>query len=143
VDIRNPFEYAKGYLGEAVYIPVSEILTDESISFYKEMKNSSKDIILYGNNQQQANGTWMFLRQLGFDNVDIILGGYEYISKKVNHTDNLPENPDYLAEQSAINFAEFVENTPPTAKESSCKDKINKQIIPVKRKKMTATNGGC
>ncbi len=118
-------------------------MSDENISFLKEMQKNSREVILYGNNQLVANGSWMFLRQLGFGNVTILLGGYEYLLMKETSAGNLPEKPDYEVEQQIINFTELSYNAALIDEESPMNNNISKQIIPVKRKTKTITAGGC
>lgn len=143
VDLRNPYEYGRGYLGDAINIPVSEILTEEHISFFEEMKENSVELILYGNDQMEANGPWMFLKQLGYDNVKILLGGYNYMLQNKNSIVNTPEQLEYQVEQPIANFAESFKNVPSTTDESTDGNTTIKQIIPIKRKKKTTTAGGC
>ena len=59
IDVRDPYEYDKGYLGEAINIPVSDILEEESIIFFQEMKEDSVIVILYAKDQLDANGPWL------------------------------------------------------------------------------------
>lgn len=143
VDLRNPYEYGRGYLGEAINIPVSEILAEESILFFEEMKENSVTLILYGKDQLEANGPWMLLQQLGFDNLKILLGGYDYILQKKNSTDNTPEQLDYQLEEPIANFAESFKNRSSTTDESANEDNAIKQIIPIKRTSKTTKAGGC
>lgn len=143
IDVRDPYEYNKGYLGEAINIPVSEILEEESISFFQEMKQDSVMVILYGNDQLEANGPWMLLRQLGFDNIKILLGGYDYMANEDIDYYDMPEIPLYLVEEPQINFAEFIENASLSSGQMIEQVEEPKQIAPVKRKKKVVAEGGC
>jgi len=80
-------------------IPVSEILEEESISFFQEMKKDSVIVILFGQDQLDANGPWMLLCHLGLDNVKILLGGYNYLTNEEIGYYNMPEIPLYLVEE--------------------------------------------
>lgn len=143
VDLRNPYEYGRGYIGEAINIPVSEILTNESISFFEDKQSNSVAVVLYGKDQLEANGPWMLLKQLGFGNVKVLLGGYDLISKKGKNMTYNPEMNEYQVEQPVANFAESLNNSLSPHAETSNDDNFTKQIIPIKRKKKTATAGGC
>ncbi len=143
IDVRDPYEYDKGYLGEAINIPVSEILMEESISFFQEMKKDSIIVILYGQDQLDANGPWMLLRQLGFDNIKILLGGYNYLANEEIDYYDMPEIPLYLVEEPQLNFAEFIENASLNAGQMDEQIEEPKQIAPVKRKKKVVAEGGC
>lgn len=143
IDVRDPYEYDKGYLGEAINIPVSEILMEESISFFQEMKKDSVIVILYGLDQLDANGPWMLLRQLGFDNIKILLGGYDYLANEEIDYYDMPEIPLYLIEEPQLNFAEFIENASLNTGQIDQQIEEPKQIAPVKRKKKVVAEGGC
>lgn len=74
------------------------------------MKKDSVTVILYGKDQLEAYRTWMLLRQLGFDNVIVLLGGYDYMADEdINYYD-MHEIPLYLVEEPLINYAKFIEN---------------------------------
>lgn len=143
IDVRDPYEYDKGYLGEAINIPVSEILMEESISFFQEMKKDSVIVILYGQDQLDANGPWMLLHQLGFYNIKILLGGYDYLANEEIDYYDMPEIPLYLVEEPQINYAEFIENASSNSGQINEQIEEPKQIAPVKRKKKVVAEGGC
>lgn len=143
IDVRNPYDYIKGYLGEAINIPVSEILTKESISFFEDMQKEAIIVVLYGKDQLEANGPYMFLKQLGFDNVRILLGGYNYFDN-LNMADKLvSEQFDYQIEKPIANFAKAFKITSTPTEIVDDDNKPTRQIIPVKRKKKAVTSGGC
>ncbi|MEZ5082945.1 MAG: rhodanese-like domain-containing protein [Bacteroidales bacterium] len=144
IDLRNPFEFNKGYFGEAINIPVSDILDKENISFFQQMQNDSIVVVLYSNNQREANGQWMLLRQLGFYNMKVLLGGYNYLVVKKNNPSDLPLIQLYHVEAAALDFAAYFEE------EGSGGDKSKEnhpdktvEVQPVKRKKKNISAGGC
>lgn len=143
VDLRNPYEYGRGYIGEAINIPVSDILTKESISFFEDMQSNSVAVVLYGKDQLEANGPWMLLRQLGFDNIKILLGGYDYMTDEDIDYYDMPEIPLYFVEEPQINYAEFIENASLNSGQIVEETEEPKQIAPVKRKKKVVAEGGC
>ena len=143
VDLRDPYVYQKGYLGEAVNIPVSDILQQESIDFFDDMLANSISVILYANNQFEANGAWMLLQQLGYSNVKILLGGYNYFIHYKAEDPNLADSPEYLAEEPTANFSEVIENSVNPDQQPDQEKNTSKAIIPVKRKKKTTAAGGC
>lgn len=144
VDLRNPFEFNKGFLGEAINIPVSDILLDESIEFFQQMENDSIVVILYSNNQREANGPWMLLKQIGFNNMKVLLGGYDYLVKNEFSEDNIPEMQEYSVEEPILDYAAFFESIDNNG-DNSRERNTDKPIIiqPVKRKKKSVTAGGC
>lgn len=143
VDLRDPYEYQKGYLGEAINIPVSDIMLEESIDFFEDTLADSISVILYASNQFEANGAWMLLQQLGYSNIKILLGGYNYfIHQKANHH-NISESTEYLVEKPQINYADFIKNTSSSSGQVVEQTAVPKQITPVKRKKKVVAAGGC
>ena len=52
----------------------------------------------------------MLLRQLGFDNTKVLLGGYDYMANEDIDYYDMPEISLYLVEEPQINYAEFIEN---------------------------------
>lgn len=141
VDLRNPWEFNKGYLGNAINIPVSDILEEESISFYHQMAKDSVTIILYANDQREATGPWMLLKQLGINNMKILLGGYEYIANEEIDYYDMPEIPEYFVEEPMMDFAAFMETI--GSQEINEPEQEKKVIQPVKRKKKVISEGGC
>ena len=141
VDLRNPYEYNKGFLNNAINIPVSDILNTESIEFFKQMEKDSIIVVFYGNNQREANGPWMLLKQLGFNYTKVLLGGYNYLADEDIDYYDLPEIPAYFVEEPIMDFAAFIEeagNVPEVETEEE-----QKIIQPVKRKKKIVAEGGC
>jgi rhodanese-related sulfurtransferase len=144
VDVRNSDEYAKGHIDNSVNIPVLELFQKRSLSFFKELRKSGQTAILYGEDQLQANGPWMLLKQVGFDNVKILLGGYSFYK-------NLPLNdsvlkarfPDLHVEVSIIDTAAFNKKaeTPKTAVKLSTPENKSEKVVPVK--KAISAGGGC
>jgi len=141
IDLRNPYDFASGHIETAVNIPVPDLLLPEHIDFYKELAEDSVQLILYGNDQLEANGPWLLLKQLGFNNMKVMLGGYDYYVDQPDMYD-LPDIPEYLVEEPLYNFAEIIEN----ASAASIDDEstiTQETIIPVRKKKTTVIEGGC
>ena len=112
VDIRDPYTYQKRYLGNAINIPVSDIMLEYSMDFFNEMLNDSVSVIIYANNQLEANGTWMLLQQLGYSNVKILLGGYNYFIHQKDKDHDLAEGLDYLVKNPQLTNPDFVKISP-------------------------------
>lgn len=142
IDLRNQYEYDKGHLENAINIPVTDILSEESIEFLNELQRDSIITVLYANDQIEANGPWMVLKQLGYENVKILLGGYDYFVAEVDFFDD-SEIPEYFIEEPYMNFAEYIESISISNGEKTPAQKDIKQIVPVKRKKKVVSEGGC
>ncbi len=142
IDIRNPFEYQKGYLGNALNIPRNQILEKEFINRLKSFSRDSIKVVLYGTNPVDANGPWMILRQLGFTNVWILPWDYDYISSLSSATDDESGIPGYSTEDLKYDIQSII-----TAGRSGLPDESEmpdlEEIIPVRKKKKSVTEGGC
>ena len=77
-DIRNSFVYGQGHIPGAENLSAQELTKEESIERLENLKDQKFTVVLYGEDQLQANGPWMLFRQVGFDNVKVLLGGYQY-----------------------------------------------------------------
>lgn len=82
VDIRSQYEYAKGNIDGSINIPASDILDDENYSMFKGFQKDSKIVCLYGKDITEANVPFMTLHGLGFENISVLQGGYDYIRNK-------------------------------------------------------------
>mgnify|MGYP000035337413 CR=1 FL=1 len=75
IDVRNANEFAQYSLPGAINIPLESILNEE----YEEILNQDiKTNILYSNGNMHANEAWMLLRQLGYKNNYVLMGGLNY-----------------------------------------------------------------
>ena len=78
IDIRDKFEYGKGHIEGAENIAAITLLEQDNLKRLAQLKDDGMTVVIYGNTQLEANGPWMVFRQMGFDNVRILLGGYEF-----------------------------------------------------------------
>jgi rhodanese-related sulfurtransferase len=82
IDLRSKGDFVVNHIKGAINVPKPQILNEESIELFDEDKN----FILYGEDHTSANGVWMLLRQLGYDNVKVLLGGYNnYITDSTSY----------------------------------------------------------
>ena len=72
------FKYGRGHIPGAENISSIDLLKEENIERFEQLKKDGMTVVVYADNQLDANGPWMVLRQLGYDNVKILLGGYNY-----------------------------------------------------------------
>src|SRR4030066_1216399 len=69
IDIRNQYDFEKGHLENAINVYAAEILSEDNIKVFEELKATNKTAVLYGNNPQEPNATFLILNQLGYDNI--------------------------------------------------------------------------
>ncbi len=142
IDIRNPFEYVKGNIEGSINIPFQNFLADENVEFFDKMMKDSITLVIYGWNQTEANGPWMILKQLGYSNVKILLGGYGFYSGETIDTSSESEFPQYFVKKPKYNYAEVMESLG----NGNNMDEVSSApqlVIPVRRKKKSVTGGGC
>lgn len=75
VDLRSPAMFSRGHIDGAVNIPTQNLLEPAN---KEQLSADNKTFILYADTELAANGPWMLLRQLGYDNVKVLQGGYGY-----------------------------------------------------------------
>ncbi len=141
IDIRDRFSYGQGHIPGAENISAYDLSEPKNIKHLKELQDKEMTVVLYGNDQLQANGPWMWFRQVGFDNVKILLGGYEYYAAHKDALEQTVEDISYLRGEPRYDFAEVaksvgsVDNTQKVA---------NKKPVVVRRKNKTkVASGGC
>lgn len=140
VDLRSPYDYVKGHLEGAVNIPYESLMEEKNLAYFKT--KDSLITILYGKNQLQANGPLMILKQLGYENLKVMLGGYDYYSTHSLSYRDMPEQPEYLVEEPRYDFAKVIAET--VGSEMIKPDMEQPEIIiPVRKKKKSVVEGGC
>jgi rhodanese-related sulfurtransferase len=142
VDIRNPYEFVKGSVVGSINIPFQNFLAEENIEFFDKMKKDSITVVLCGWDQTEANGPWLVLKQLGYSNVKILLGGYGYYSGKTVDMGSESEIPEYLVEEPKYSFVDIMNDLTNGAvvEEATVK---HESIIPMRKKKKAVVEGGC
>ena len=109
IDLRNPYEYIKGHINGAINMPSNSLLDKENLKIFDEYASDSVTVILYGQTQLEANGPWMILKQMGYDNFRVLLGGYHYFTTGPLDFYDMPEVPGYLVEEPAFDFYGIME----------------------------------
>ena len=107
VDIRNPYEYIKGHVPGAINIPLTDLLSKETLKTFDKYARDKITIVVYANTQTEANGSWMLLKQLGYSDIKVLLGGYKYFSKELKENAEVPEIPEYYVEIPKYDFAKI------------------------------------
>ncbi|RLD36577.1 MAG: hypothetical protein DRI73_00455, partial [Bacteroidetes bacterium] len=138
------YDFIKGHVENALNIPLTQLITKNTLNTFDKYAKESVCMVLYGNNQMEANGPWMVLKQLGYSNVKVLLGGYDYYSIKPGDTDKVPDVPEYYVEKPKYDFAKIASET---ASSVSTGDDAGTQpaapVVPVRKKRKKAISGGC
>lgn len=107
VDVRSPFEFAKGHLPEAKNIYKINLFSDDQIDFFKDLKKGNKTAVLYGASADEANMPFMILKQMGIDNVKYLNVGYEHM-KSGNWAEIAANSLKFNDETPIVDFAQFI-----------------------------------
>jgi rhodanese-related sulfurtransferase len=143
IDIRNPFEYIEGHIDGAVNIPSNSLLDKENLKMFNELASDSVSIIIYGQTQLEANGPWMILKQMGYNNFKVLLGGYHYFTTGPLDFYDMPEIPEYLVEEAAYDFYGVMEAMGSITEEGPDDASQSISVVPVRKTKTSAVEGGC
>ncbi len=138
-DIRDHFIFGQGHIPGAENMSANDLTQEENIERLEELKNQNYTVVLYGEDQLQANGPWMLFRQVGFDNIKVLQGGYSYYKE---HKESLTEGSGkaYQMETPRYDYAEMAAPNDGSGINSN----INKKPVTIQRRQKTSVAaGGC
>ena len=141
IDIRSQNEFDKGHLENAINIYTPDILNEANSALFKELKASNKVGILYGNTPQEANVPFIFLYQLGYDNLKLLtiknsFSQNKLITKTCDIEKLEADIPAFINE--SVKNSKVKANTKKTIPPRPAK-----KIISVLKKKKKVPEGGC
>lgn len=135
IDIRTAEMFGRGHVENAVNIPVREILDEESIKLFRQLKSERKVAVLYGSDELQAISPWLLLQQLGYKNIFRLKGGFTSDNK-------LAETNLQSTESSVLDTAVLHANQGASPGSKPLIDKPKPESIHL-GKKTTSAGGGC
>jgi len=139
IDLRSAPEYLKDHLPNSINIPVNHIFDKP----YEKILKSNKTNILYYSDHAGACGAWMILNQLGYQNIKIMLGGYDYVNENIIKKYS-PLSGNYRDEKAKYDFAKIIGETSGGKISSPGDDSGKAGNTPVvKKKKEAKSSGGC
>jgi rhodanese-related sulfurtransferase len=141
IDLRNPYDFNRGTLENAINIPVSDILDGEYMDLFRQLEEDSAVVVLFSNEEREANGAWMFLRQLGFNSFKVLEGGYQCLVNKGIQEEGKKSGPACSGEEPILDYAAFMAEAGGSPADPVDREPVT--IQPVKRTKKTSTEGGC
>lgn len=142
IDVRSPDEFEKFHLDQAINVPQADILNPD----YRDVWDQGvKFNVLYSNGSTTAHEAWMVLRQLGYQNIGVLMGGLNFWTETIMN----PQQPPTTSPNDEIAKYEFRKGASQalgggsvTAKTATSDTEVKKpKIIPRKKKK--APQGGC
>ncbi|MCR8667327.1 rhodanese-like domain-containing protein [Aestuariibaculum sp. M13] len=146
VDVRDEESYNNYSLPNAINIPLSKLLDEDSLTY---LNQDQFDVVFYSNNTFLADQAWMLCDRLGFKNLHVLKGGlnnwYTTIINPSKPNEAMPETEFklYSTRKAASmyygvaypdqNFGNDLPTTPETPK----------KVVTVEKKKKRKAEGGC
>lgn len=140
IDLRNNFDFGQGHIPGAENISAFELTKKDNIERLDNFKKQNITVVFYGDDQLQANGPWMLFRQLGFDNIKILLGGYDYYKEMISVALDTLNSNNYIKELPRYDYAQIVNEG---KSDSVARSRTKPVVKVVRRKKPTVASGGC
>lgn len=141
IDIRQPEYFLTETIEGAINIPAGELLSEDNNEKLEEALEAGKKIVVFANNSQDALVPWLILRQTGFSNVYLLLGGFDGWKKHLADNTYTPSpietsNLDYSAEIQKLKASA---GTPVQEEKPKEKPKITPKAV----EHHGAAEGGC
>jgi rhodanese-related sulfurtransferase len=138
-DIRDNFIYGQGHIPGAENMSANELSKEDNIKRLEELKENGFTVVLYGEDELQANGPLMLFRQAGFDNIKILPGGYNYYLEHKTDLKSTENDDSFIKGIPRYDFAEMA-----APKDSGTKAVADKKPVQVQRRqKASVAAGGC
>ena len=143
VDVRNPFDFEKGHLPNAVNIYAPELLSKDHTDRLNAYLDEGKTILLYGRNPNETLPVFMMLCQLDMGPVKILESKNYFEKDRLVTTYSEVEKP-------TPDITGFIETSVKKANEKKKKAATRavappppKKVAPQKKKKKKMPEGGC
>ncbi len=140
IDIRNKFAFSHGHIPGAENISAYDLTKDKNMKHLEALADKGVTVVLYGNDQLQANGPWMWFRQMGFSNVKYLLGGYNYYKTHKNNLAQTKNDKSFLTGFARYDYAKVASSKNVVQTPSK---KAKKPVIIRRKKKAAVAAGGC
>jgi 3-mercaptopyruvate sulfurtransferase SseA len=139
-DIRDDYIFSHGHIPGAENIQAEDLSKKDFIKRLEKLKEENISVVLYGDDQLQANGPWMLFRQVGFSNVKMLLGGYQYY---IQHQNDMSVSKADTTLKKGVPRYDFAEMAAPK-NGAILNVKNEKKTVEIRRRKKTTTAaGGC
>lgn len=138
-DIRDNFLFGQGHIPTAENISANDLTNGDNIKRLEALKEMGTTVVLYGDDELQANGTMMLFRQVGFDNIKLLLGGYQYYFENQDDLYSTVEDDAYMKGYARYDYADMA-----APKEGAVGIDSDKKPVQVQRRQKTnVAAGGC
>jgi len=139
-DIRDNFVFGQGHIPGAENLSASVLSREENIERMKKLRDMGVTVVLYGGDELQANGPWMLYRQVGFNNVKLLKGGYSYYKE---HKDNLALTKNDDGYKTGFPRYDYAEMAAPKDGAAFHTETESKPVPVRRREKTNVAAGGC
>lgn len=139
-DIRDNFIFGQGHIPGAENMSANDLTSKENIDRLKNLKEQGLTVVLYGEDELQANGPWMLFRQVGFDNIKLLKGGYSYYKEYQSNLSAAKNDDSYQKGNARFDYAEMAA---PKDGAALASDTENKPVQVQRRQKSNVAAGGC
>lgn len=146
IDVRDKESYSKYTLPNAVNIPLTKLLEDDSKMY---LNQDSKKVVLFSNDSFDATQAWVLCTKLDYENIHVLEGGINNWFNTVINPPKPVENANtedlelYNSRKAASKYFGVVYPEQIKKKPIVIKKAAPKKIIPVKKKKKMPIEGGC
>ncbi len=136
IDLRSPNEFMNSHIPGAINIPVHQILKDDVKNIILQ---DDKINVFYAAQHSEACAPVQLLKQLGYKNNTMMLGGFDYY--KANILDKYqPQAGNYYNEKPAFDYQKIMSSAKSAAPASTTE--TPKTDVSVKKTNKVKTGGG-
>ena len=153
VDVRNENSFKAYTLPNAVNIPMSKVLEEDSEPY---LNQDSYDVVLFSNDNFHSDQAWILCNRQGYENLHVLKGGINEWFKTIINPKEPTENKassefeKYNFRKAAsmyfgVAYPEKVVQKPVAKKYIPKKTTTPepKKVVPIKKKKKMPVEGGC
>ncbi len=81
LDLRSPDIYLLDHITNAINIPYQRVLDDENSAYFK----STGKKVIYTDDEAKSAELWVLLKQLGYEDIYVLKGGFNYWLDKIEN----------------------------------------------------------
>ena len=144
IDVRDEVSFDEYTLPYAINIPLEKLFDEDSEAY---LNQDEFDVILFSNDNFQANQAWLLCNRLEYKNLRVLDGGmntwFNTIINPSKPKENMPAEAFELYTFRKAASMYFGVAYPEQVKVKKVKKIIPKKVIAVKKKKKLPTEGGC
>ena len=144
IDVRDEESFKKYSLPYAINIPLEKLFDEDSEAY---LNQDEFDVILFSNDNFQANQAWLLCNRVEYKNIRVLEGGistwFNTIINPPIPKENMPAEAFELYTFRKAASMYFGVAYPEQVKVVQSKKVVPKKVITVKKKKKLPAEGGC